>query len=107
MARSGVDLLEPRGGARLLKVNMCKDSNASLGNDRSAKRVLGAGSRVGMAVLVAASAASPAAGAAAAFANETSWVGEVDVSLTRAGQAPEHQQKADDKQASEENLQVK
>ena len=46
---------------------MRKNTNSFSNGNRSAKQVLGAGSRVGMAALIAASAASPAASAAVAL----------------------------------------
>lgn len=86
---------------------MCKNTNSFSDGNRSAKQVLGVGSRVGLAALIAASAASPAVNAAAAFADEAHGADGTGASLTQAGKAPEQQQKADDKQASEENLTVK
>lgn len=86
---------------------MRKNTNSFSDGNRSAKQVLGAGSRVGMAALIAASAASPAASAAVAFADEALGADGTDASLTQTGRAPEQQQKADDKLASEENLTVK
>ena len=86
---------------------MRKNTNSFSDGNRSVKRVLGAGSRVGMAALIAASATSPVMSAAAAFADEAPEADGTDASLMQAGRAPEQQQKADDKQASEENLTVK
>lgn len=86
---------------------MRKNTNSFSNGNRSVKQVLGAGSRVGMAALIAASAASPVMSAAAAFADEAPEADGTDASLTQAGWAPEQQQKADDKLASEENLAVK
>ena len=49
---------------------MRKNTNSFSDGNRSVKRVLGAGSRAGMAALIAASATSPVMSAAAAFADE-------------------------------------
>ncbi len=67
---------------------MRKNTNSFSDGNRSVKRVLGAGSRVGMAALIAASATSPVMSAAAAFADEAPEADGTDASLMQAGRPP-------------------